>query len=268
MADFWTHYYIGEEMQKIIHEPLHRKVFLLGCQGPDFYYFLKFKVHTIPPNLGELIHKDSTREVFKKAFEFLKKNNSSLLRSYVLGWVNHFIVDKNVHPYIDSKKTYDHKRLEADIDTYILNKYMDKDIFHMKSKPILKYREELKPVYDMYKFIAKEVYQKELTIDAFKKSLRNYYLFHLVFNRRNKIYKKLLIKIGSFKGEHYENYFYLPMEEINIPEDIDTFEALMEKAKKETEDRFILIRNYLNDKDSLEKLVNSFEMKNYSGEDI
>lgn len=266
MADFWAHIYYGQQLKKSFSDITSKgHIFSLGCQGPDVFFYEAFAVHTNPKNLGELIHEDQVQLVFKTAFEYLKKNDTEDLRNYIYGWVLHYFIDKNVHPYIDSKRLWVHKRLEANIDTYIINKYEDQRIHALDSSEILTLREGHFDVFKMYQFIGEKIFDKKIDFDVIKKSIKNFRMFHKVFNQKYKVFEYIIRGIGKLLKRDLKIYFYHDINRVELPKDIHEVDALFEKGLSEGLSTNKLLKDYLENKVSIEDIMKNFEAIDYSG---
>jgi len=266
MADYWTHNYVGKKLiEKMKNIEVDENLFLLGCQGPDIFYYLQYAVHTNPPNLGELIHKNTTKEVFLEAFKYLKENNEIFSKSYVYGWIAHYILDKNIHPYIDSKKEFIHKRLEANIDTYVVDKYFNKSIFSMNSKNILKVNNNHNYIYLMYKKIANDIFETSLTFKEYADSIKHFRKFHKVFNGKNAFLRKIINFLPKMFNNDLNDYFYLKINEISLPDDIEKIDDILNQSIYEVEEIIMKLNKYLINEVDLNELINEFDNINYSG---
>lgn len=270
MPDFWTHNLIGEKLLNTIDSQLEKKLnnnyFFLGCQGPDIFFYEQFSVHTDPPNIGELIHQEATVDVFKTTFKYLKENYNEKLFSYICGWILHYVVDKNCHPYIDSK-ALDHKVLEADIDTYLIDKYKNQSIFELSNTKMIN-AVDATILMKLYQVIAKDIYGKEFNRRNIDKSLQNLKLFQKIFNNE-KLMNKIIVKLIEWiKKDDLKKYFYRSKEKINIPEDIKDFEYTLFLSIDEALDKINDLENYCSHSLNLEYLMYKYEPINYSGEKI
>lgn len=270
MPDFWTHNLIGEKLLTTLDDRLANKLdnnyFYLGCQGPDIFFYEKFAVHTNPPNIGELIHNNATTDVFETTFSYIKKHGNERLFSYVCGWILHYIVDKNCHPYIDSK-AMDHKMLEADIDTYLIDKYKQENIFDLSNVKMIN-AIEVRILTGLYQTIASTNFDKIINRRTIDKSLQNLKLFQKLFNSEKMINKILVKMIQWIKKDDLEKFFYRPKNKINIPEDIKDFEYQLFLSLDEAIDKINDLENYCNHALTVTDLMEKYDNINYSGEKI
>ncbi|NQX64539.1 zinc dependent phospholipase C family protein [Paenibacillus alba] len=135
MPNIWTHLIFGQELMKQLgHAPMLndkqlRNLFSLGCQGPDFLFYhnyLPWKKNKKMNELGSLMHTQQCGpfiEDLLRAVEGRGLYNPAVV--YVLGFVTHHILDRNMHPYVFYKsgfKKWDHQRFEIIMDTLIVRK--------------------------------------------------------------------------------------------------------------------------------------------------
>lgn len=145
MPAFATHEIFGEEgLDGILaSEPAklvsrHRTVFCLGCQGPDIFFYNPFLSGGKKEiNLGSRMHETGTNCFFQVYMEELLQLESRFALetgiSYLLGFLSHYSLDTELHPYIYSRVGYAagrnasnentlpaHHRLEAVMDRQML----------------------------------------------------------------------------------------------------------------------------------------------------
>ena len=142
MPGFATHYLFGvktyhtlenEDLKNLIKNNKH--VFSLGLQGPDFFFFYTPLAIKISPNIGSTIHKKDTNHFFEEMIKAVNNihgdRDFEIAAAYVMGFMGHYMLDKNVHPYVygrvgntKGRRTLGvHYGLESDIDREILMKF-------------------------------------------------------------------------------------------------------------------------------------------------
>lgn len=143
MPGFTTHYLFGQQTYQKLRpcdlkqtiQKYHR-VFALGLQGPDIFFYnplFLLKKETVP---GSLIHTTNTQEFLRQLLKspeiFHDPNQEKIAQTYVFGFMGHYLLDCACHPYVyaragfhPSKKEYlgRHIALETDIDTTLLWKF-------------------------------------------------------------------------------------------------------------------------------------------------
>lgn len=145
MPAFATHEIFGEEglegvesMEQLQAVVRHRNAFRAGCQGPDVFLFNPFMLNSRKElNLGSRMHETRVNRFFRIYLEELLTEETRFgletAVSYLLGFVAHYSLDSELHPYIYSligfrggqpengdKKLGFHQRLEAVIDKKML----------------------------------------------------------------------------------------------------------------------------------------------------
>lgn len=147
MPGFTTHYLFGVRNLKqlkrsgachVLTQSIdsHRAVFQLGLQGPDvFFYHLASQLKPVRP--GSVAHTRWTGDFLKCLMEsptlFLKEEERQAAQAYAAGFIGHYVLDTQMHPYVYARtgigdalkeKGYaDHIGLESDIDACLLMRY-------------------------------------------------------------------------------------------------------------------------------------------------
>lgn len=108
----------------VLNDKQQQHIFSLGCQGPDFLFyhnFLPWKKDKKLNELGSLMHKDACGPFLLDLVRQVQGRglyNPAVL--YVLGFLTHHTLDRNLHPYVFYKsgfKKWDHQRFEIIMDT-------------------------------------------------------------------------------------------------------------------------------------------------------
>lgn len=112
MPSIYTHYKLGcsvlekldKKNKKMIYE--QRKIYNMSCQSFDNLYYYNFfflnrnnKIH----KLGNRGHRENTNEYFKNIINYMINNsleNDSIMRSYLFGCINHYVMDSTIHPFV------------------------------------------------------------------------------------------------------------------------------------------------------------------------
>jgi len=120
MAYMLSHLELGRRVRAQIDPEKDRddSLFLLGCLGPDVFFYDRF-----PPPLFRR-HEKKLGNAFHNldaADWFVCSRDARLCVPYICGMLCHFALDATVHPYIESQATgTDHSRFEAAIDSLLL----------------------------------------------------------------------------------------------------------------------------------------------------
>jgi len=137
MPNIWTHLIFGQQVlkktgeTKLIADPSNKRLFNMGCQGPDFlfyHHFLPWKKGKTLNRLGSAMHAHSCGPVIMDMLEAVAglpagRDNPDPAVVYALGFVLHHTLDRNMHPYVFSRsgfRKWDHQRFEVMIDTLVV----------------------------------------------------------------------------------------------------------------------------------------------------
>jgi len=138
MAGTITHAYFAEDIAKRIN---FNKKYINNLkafsQGYDIYFFL-IKKRKNGKKIANYFHQHDTQNFFINMINYIKDNqlyNDDEIKSYLYGYINHYVLDKNIHPFVKYKsgvfkkkkpETYKynakHANMENYIDAYLINK--------------------------------------------------------------------------------------------------------------------------------------------------
>ena len=102
MPGFMTHFTVGTNFQKKIPDGFvynaiknNQKVYNLGLQGPDiFFYFIPYKLIN-KKNLGSLLHRNKIKEFFVTSVNYIikcsNKEEKEIMIAYISGFYAHFV---------------------------------------------------------------------------------------------------------------------------------------------------------------------------------
>jgi len=116
VPDITTHYLMGEKTLASLEkrninlfkfDDKVRRAYNWGCVGPDTMFFaLPFGKGGLLPSCGRLTHRTDGASVLTAMAEYLEElrledsPDYELVRAYTAGFVTHYVLDKNAHPYI------------------------------------------------------------------------------------------------------------------------------------------------------------------------
>ncbi len=147
MPGFITHLSFGEQSQSFIESPETKSIidhhytsYCLGLQGPDIFFYHIPAYLFYKHNIGNVMHRNSVMLFFENLFNarntFDTPHNRRICDAYIMGFMGHYALDINCHPYIYFKSdhfnnlnrggAYDfgkHVSLETDIDHLVLEHY-------------------------------------------------------------------------------------------------------------------------------------------------
>lgn len=191
--------HLDEDLQTILKK--YYTQYRIGMQGPDPFFFYRPIMHTHVSKCGSDMHKEEAKAFFEKAVDVIeKKGRESREYAYILGFICHFALDSECHPYVEEmveRIGVGHMEIEGEFDKYLLRA----DKKDALAYPIYKYL----PTDDMtvetiYKFFPK------LKRTEIKESLNTYRLVKKIFtapNRWKQSIINLLLKIAGVYKKYY-----------------------------------------------------------------
>ena len=109
MPVFYAHHRFGQqvynelpgELQGIIYE--YYPQFQIGLQGPDIFFFYKSHSDNRIPKYGHHLHEISAYAFFQNALKVIReKGRNTPEYAYLMGYICHFILDSECHPYVNN----------------------------------------------------------------------------------------------------------------------------------------------------------------------
>lgn len=143
MPNIWTHLLFGDEsmnavgLSSWIEDPKLRNLFHMGCQGPDFlfyHHFLPWQKDKMMNRIGSAMHNEACGPVL---VDFITHTDplDRELAVYMLGFVLHHILDRNMHPYVfyrSGSRKWDHQRFEVLMDTHVVKQKLGLETWKMR----------------------------------------------------------------------------------------------------------------------------------------
>ena len=243
---------------------ISQPAFEWALQGPDILFFAVLAGNKELPQYGSVMHNSKTDELFIKMQEYAVsiKDTSDFkaVFSYICGFVCHYVLDKNCHPYVyyfqEEKKKLNprhhsvHNKIESDIDSAMAYcKYGIKPQAFQIPDRLLNEQQEYLPITRLYKYLLSNLYGIKVTeqelLTAFKGSKRYYKLIidrlglgllaRLIdfFSRKDKrVYSLLRVKRYNRWVMNYEHRAWrnLQRPEITFTQ---SFDELFEASKPE-----------------------------------
>ncbi|MDD5016818.1 MAG: zinc dependent phospholipase C family protein [Eubacteriales bacterium] len=185
MPAFITHRVAGERVLEKLKKSAvaHKMAFYLGCQGPDMLFFRNYQPWRSAKDslsLGVAMHSEKTRELMQSALDFARgyeKDDKDELVSYIAGFITHYAIDKNAHPFVYSKAGKDshaHHMLEFMWDSYSAKEQWDMEPGQFDIYPEVMYGDIGSGICDWYKTAAKDVYGRDIPAGMIKQSQKHF----------------------------------------------------------------------------------------------
>lgn len=131
MPATYAHYAFGKKVyEKLPKEEKQviskgKDAYLLGLHGPDLlFYYYPFGKNRINQQ-GSQMHKKIAADFFDKGRTNYRQERDQVLRAYLYGFLCHFILDSECHPYINyyiEEKKLGHLEIETEFDRYLMVK--------------------------------------------------------------------------------------------------------------------------------------------------
>lgn len=131
MPDTYAHYTFGQKvlanLDKTYKEMILENIdiFNVGLQGPDILFYYKPLIKNWINRVGYGMHRKSAAPFFKRAKKIIKLSQErDLAKSYIAGFICHFYLDSECHPYIhrltDKFRNLSHSEIETEFDRSLL----------------------------------------------------------------------------------------------------------------------------------------------------
>ena len=129
MPAHYAHYRFGDQLLSTlpanISRPVlrFRRLFDLGAQGPDLFFYYNILTDNAVNKLGKKLHAMSGREFFGMVCRRLRLEPTEAGQAYLYGLLAHYCLDRNCHKMI-REVTADgkigHVELETEFDRYLM----------------------------------------------------------------------------------------------------------------------------------------------------
>lgn len=129
MPATYAHYVFGKKVFRRLPEKIRQEIcqgkdaFLLGLHGPDLlFYYYPVRKNRINQQ-GVAMHKELAADFFDKGRVIWRKGQDPALRAYLYGFLCHFILDHECHPFVNQyaeEKGLGHLTIETEFDRYLM----------------------------------------------------------------------------------------------------------------------------------------------------
>ena len=97
-----------------------RRMYDMGLQGPDFFFYYNLFMNTATGQLGKVFHRQTGREFFPTA---CKAATSDAAKAYLYGLLGHYCLDSICHPFVNRLVSIGeaaHVPLESEYERFLL----------------------------------------------------------------------------------------------------------------------------------------------------
>ena len=127
MPSSYAHFRFGDRMLPVLGEDVcglirkNRRLYDLGQQGPDFFFFYRMGKDTPVRKLGRQYHYTSGSDVFGRICRELAQPTEAEL-AYLYGLMGHYCLDSICHPLVArrTKDSLSHNALESEFDRFLM----------------------------------------------------------------------------------------------------------------------------------------------------
>lgn len=205
MPTTYAHYKFGKEVLSALPRPLQssienqRELFDIGLHGPDLLFYYKALMKNPVNTQGYALHEKFADEFFTRAVKVIESSeNAAAARAYIYGFICHFALDSECHPYIEKMiqtSGISHSEIEMEFDRMLLKGDYINPVRHLSTGHIHPNRENasvIAPFFD------------DLTPELVEKSMRSMIFCHKLLLAPGMAKRRLIF--GSMKlARQYED---------------------------------------------------------------
>ncbi len=185
MPAYLTHRAAGERVLGQLGNGVvpHNMAYFLGCQGPDILFFRNYQPWLSSKDslsLAIAMHSENVRSEMANALEFVREyegKDKDELVSYIAGFITHYAVDKNAHPFVYGKAGKDtnaHHGIEFMWDSYTAKEQWGIDPQYFDAPAEILYDDVGVGICAWYKTVANDVYSKVISLDVVRQAQRHF----------------------------------------------------------------------------------------------
>ncbi len=130
MAAVYAHERFGVDVREAMDEDLsaiatrYNYAYRVGLQGPDIFFFYHPWCMNRVQKYGTQLHEADASSFFRHALRIVRKyGRDSSQYAYLLGFICHFALDSECHPYIEgqiARSSVAHLEIEAEFEKFLL----------------------------------------------------------------------------------------------------------------------------------------------------
>lgn len=245
---------LDKNLQTYIHKYLD--YYYIGLLGPDILFYYNALTHNRINQLGRQLHKQNADTFFIHARECIyHSQNQDAAFVYMLGFLNHYILDSECHPYIgmiEKQENITHSEIESDFDRQLLDDQgfipCKKDLIHH-----IHYKKEMSSIIAPF---------FHLDVVSMHKCLKDMFLYLGLLHCPNQ-FKKKIIFCGMKVAHVYEQLHGLVVQNQAHPRCQNSTQHLIEILNSSISLSTEMIKEYIaflnHEKDLNQRFYRNFE---------
>lgn len=197
-----------------------------AAQGPDFFfcdrYFPWMRGKSIS-RYGSAMHAVKPAITFEAMRAYGKAHDDPVVRSYLLGFVNHYTLDSTAHPYVNmlaaellEERPYEtmttlHGEIESALDTIMLRRETGKITTQVSLKKFFpKDISVQKRMAELYRQILKDIFDEEVSAETIFRATQDTRIVYGLLTDTTTLKKKIFERIEHGRP-HYISSHLLPL---------------------------------------------------------
>ena len=204
MPATYAHYKFGKKVYRALPGELREMIkenkaaYLLGLHGPDLlFYYHSYSKNRIN-QLGVKMHEETARSFFEKARKQYQKRPNYVLLSYLCGFMCHYMLDSECHPYISrymDERGLGHLEIETDFDRELMIEDGKDPLTNNCTRHLIRDLDTEEAIASVLDDVTAD--QVDACILGFKKTIR---MFQCPSKAKAKLLKGFFSLIGQKKG--------------------------------------------------------------------
>ncbi len=203
MPTTYAHYKFGKEVISALPRPLqssienNRELFDIGLHGPDLLFYYKALIKNPVNSQGYALHERMADEFFQHAVEVIgKSEDPAAARAYIYGFICHFALDSECHPYIEKMIQtggVTHSQIEMEFDRLLLKEDYINPVRHLSTRHIHPSRKNAEVIAPFF---------NDMTPELVEKSMKSMIFFHKLLLAPGKYKRKILFGCMKIAGQY------------------------------------------------------------------
>lgn len=255
----------SEEIKAIVNQ--NKTAYLAGAQATDCFYFYKYKILFSgwrTKMYGWATHRYRPKWFLKDMATYLKEHYSDTLFAYVMGYLSHYVVDKNVHPLVlrDAPKLRAHTIIEQELEVlYAVRSGVDPFSYSREQYLRNSALDEGFQIGRMHKWLLENVYRKVIRMDeaAYSKSFADWAVAFRNIDNPTKKERKAILRRNRVTSFDLDCFLLKQPEEIPDRERFDEYFEALDRSEDDGVKHLELIADYVKGRAGIESLDENLE---------